>query len=78
MGRENPLVLMRRDFEFYCLQLKKPVGIPKILVIFLPSNPTNEWLKLWSFTSKGYFSTPMSNKNIFFAIFSSDGFSDCL
>ena len=35
MGRENPLFLMGGDFEFYCLQLKKPVGISKILVFFL-------------------------------------------
>ena len=33
MGTENPLLLMGRDFEFYCLQLKKPVGIPKIVGI---------------------------------------------
>ena len=35
MGTENPLFLMGRDFKFYCLQLKNPVGIPKILVFFL-------------------------------------------
>ena len=33
MGTENPLLLMGRDFEFYYLQLKKPVGIPKIVGI---------------------------------------------
>ena len=32
MGMENPLLLMCGDFEFYCLQLKSPVGIPKILM----------------------------------------------
>ena len=35
MGRENPLFLMGGDFESYCLQLKKQVGISKILVFFL-------------------------------------------
>ena len=35
MGMENPLLLMGRDFEFYCLQLKIPVGIPKIFMLFL-------------------------------------------
>ena len=34
MGMENPLLLMGGDFEFYCLQLKNPVGIPKILMLF--------------------------------------------
>ena len=34
MGTENPFLLMGEEFEFYCLQLKKPVGIPKILVFF--------------------------------------------
>ena len=29
MEMENPLLLMGGDFEFYCLQLKNPVGIPK-------------------------------------------------
>ena len=33
MGMENPLLLMGGDFEFYCLQLKNPVGIPKILML---------------------------------------------
>ena len=35
MGMENPLFLMGGDFKFYCLQLKNPVGIPKILVFSL-------------------------------------------
>ena len=34
IGIENPLPLMGGDFEFYCLQLKNPVGIPKILMLF--------------------------------------------
>ena len=34
MGMENPLLLMGGDFEFYCFQLKNPVGIPKILMVF--------------------------------------------
>ena len=34
MGMENPLLLMGGDFEFYCLQLKKPVGIPKTFMVF--------------------------------------------
>ena len=34
MGMENPLLLIGGDFEFYCLQLKNPVGIPKILKVF--------------------------------------------
>ena len=34
MGTENPLLLRGGDFEFYCLQLKNPVGIPKILMLF--------------------------------------------
>ena len=34
-GKENLLLLMGEDFEFYCLQLKNPVEIPKILVFFL-------------------------------------------
>ena len=33
-GDENLLLLMGGDFEFYCLQLKNPVGIPKILMFF--------------------------------------------
>ena len=33
MRKGNPLLLM--DFEFYCLQLKNPVGIPKIMMFFL-------------------------------------------
>ena len=37
MGMENPLLLMGGDFEFYCLQLKKTVGIPKIFPSVLPS-----------------------------------------
>ena len=35
MEMENPLLLMGKDFKFYCLQLKNPVGIPKILMLFL-------------------------------------------
>ena len=35
MGIENLLFLMGGDFKFYFLQLKNPVGIPKILVFFL-------------------------------------------
>ena len=35
MWTENSLLLKGGDFEFYCLQLKNPVGIPKILVFFL-------------------------------------------
>ena len=35
MGLENPLFLMGGHFKFYCLQLEKPMGIPKILVFFL-------------------------------------------
>ena len=34
MRMENPLFLMGGDFEFYCLQLKNPVGIPKIQMVF--------------------------------------------
>ena len=34
MGMKNPLLLMGGDFEFHCLQLKNPVGIPKILMLF--------------------------------------------
>ena len=34
MGMKNPLLLMGGDFEFYCLQLKKTVGIPKIFILF--------------------------------------------
>ena len=34
-GDRKSLVFNGWDFEFYCLQLKKPVGIPKILVFFL-------------------------------------------
>ena len=34
MGMKNPLLLMGGDFEFYCLQLKNPMGIPKILMLF--------------------------------------------
>ena len=34
MGMENPLLLMGGVFELYCLQLKNPVGIPKILMFF--------------------------------------------
>ena len=34
MGMENPSLLMGGDFEFYCLQLRNPVGIPKNLVLF--------------------------------------------
>ena len=34
MGMENPLLLMGGDFELYCLQLKTPVAISKILMIF--------------------------------------------
>ena len=34
MGMENPLLLKGGDFEFYCLQLKNPVGIPKVLMLF--------------------------------------------
>ena len=34
MGMENPLLLMGGDFKFYCLQLKDPVGIPDILMLF--------------------------------------------
>ena len=34
MGMKNPLLLMGGDFEFYCLQLKNPVGILKILMLF--------------------------------------------
>ena len=34
MGIENPLLLMDGDFGFYRLQLKNPVGIPKIPMIF--------------------------------------------
>ena len=33
IGMENPLLFMGEDFEFYCLQLKNPVVIPKILVL---------------------------------------------
>ena len=33
MGMENPLLLMDGDFEFYCLQLKNPMGIFKILML---------------------------------------------
>ena len=29
------LPLMGQDFEFYCLQVKNPVGIPNILILFL-------------------------------------------
>ena len=35
MGMENPLFLMGGDFEFYCLQLKNPVRIPEVLMLFL-------------------------------------------
>ena len=35
MEMGNPLLLMGWDFELYCLQLKNPVGIPKILMLFL-------------------------------------------
>ena len=35
MGMENLLFLMGGGFKFYCLQLKNPVGVPKILVFFL-------------------------------------------
>ena len=32
MGMENPLLLMRGDFKYYCLQLKNnPLVIPKML-----------------------------------------------
>ena len=31
MGMENPLLLKRGDFKYYCLQLKNPVLIPKML-----------------------------------------------
>ena len=34
MEMKNPLLLMGGDFEFYCLQLNSPVGIPKILILF--------------------------------------------
>ena len=34
MRMENFLLLMDGDFEFYCLQLRNPVGIPKILMLF--------------------------------------------
>ena len=34
MGMGNPLLLMGGAFEFYCLQIKNPVGIPKILMLF--------------------------------------------
>ena len=34
MGMENPLLSMGEDFDFYCLQLKNPVGIPKISMLF--------------------------------------------
>ena len=34
MGMENPLLLTGGDFEFYCLQLKNPVGIREILMPF--------------------------------------------
>ena len=34
MGMEKPLLLLNGDFEFYCLQLKNPVGFPKILMLF--------------------------------------------
>ena len=33
-GMENPLLLMGGGFVFYCLQLKNPVEIPKILMLF--------------------------------------------
>ena len=31
MGMENPLLLMRGNFKYYCLQLKNPLVIPKML-----------------------------------------------
>ena len=34
MGMENPFLLMDEHFELYCLQLKNPVGIPKIPLLF--------------------------------------------
>ena len=34
MGMERPLLLMGVDFKFYHLQVKNPVGIPKILMLF--------------------------------------------
>ena len=34
MEMENLLLITGGDFELYCLQLKKPVGIPKILMLF--------------------------------------------
>ena len=34
MGIENPLLLRDGKFEFYCLQLKNPVRIPKIIMLF--------------------------------------------
>ena len=34
IGMENPLLLMGGDFEFYCLQIKNPVVISKMLMLF--------------------------------------------
>ena len=34
-GDGKSLVIMGGNFEFYCLQRKNPVGISKILVLFL-------------------------------------------
>ena len=33
-GMENLFLLIGGDFEFYCLQVKNPVGIPKIFSQF--------------------------------------------
>ena len=64
MGRQNPLLLIGRDFEFYCLQLKKPaVGIPKILVFFL----VGMRIRVVFHGSSGYF----SHRDDFWAKFSS-------
>ena len=34
MGMENRLLLIGGDFEFYCLQLKNPVGMAKVSMLF--------------------------------------------